>query len=137
MRCRDLPSGHGGARAQCELEDGHEGFHRAEATSGWESEWESPPGALPPETRLAMLDSLAAEERGPRWAEARAEVVAKIDHVVTRPVLHWAQLWQDMAKGYAQPPEQILVMLTGQTHAKDNGPWLVRVDGSHRRPEVM
>jgi len=58
-----------------------------------------------------------------------------INHVATRPVLHWAQMWQDMAEAYTDPPEEIAVVLLGPAHAKDNGPWLVRADGSHRRLE--
>lgn len=62
--------------------------------------------------------------------------VGEIDHVIDGPVLDWERAFQDATKQYAERPDEIEVMLLGQVHAKDNGPWLVRADGSHRRPEV-
>ncbi len=34
----------------------------------------------------------------------------------------------------AEPAAEVVVLLLGQSSARDNGPWLVSQDSSHRRP---
>ncbi len=52
----------------------------------------------------------------------------------------WA--WADSERRLAHPAKALgptgeaIVLLTKQDEAKDNGPWRVRADGSHRRPDV-